>query len=135
MTKKKNSNLRKAAKVKNDEFYTRLTDIENELSHYRDHFKNKIVYCNCDDQLDGGWGDVIADIYEKYNSIDTTMTFSTEESYLVDDYLTPSNKENIKTFTIVNPVLEILIKDEYVQRSFSSNKAGDLTIGIVTSYS
>ena len=53
MTKKRktstNSNLRKAAKVKNDEFYTRLTDIENELSHYRDHFKNKIVYCNCDD--------------------------------------------------------------------------------------
>ena len=82
------------------------------------------------DKLDGGWGDIIADTYKKYNSIDTTMTFSTEEGYLVDDYLTPSTKENIKTFTIVNPVLEILIKDEYVQRSFSSNKAGDLTIGI-----
>lgn len=63
------------------------------------------------------------------------MTFSTEEGYLVDDYLTPSIKENIKTFTIVNPVLEILVKDKYVQRSFSSNKAGDLTIGITTSYS
>lgn len=52
MTKKKtstNSNLRKAAKVKNDEFYTRLSDIENELSHYKEHFKNKIIYCNCDD--------------------------------------------------------------------------------------
>ena len=53
MTKKKgagtNSKLRKAAKVKNDEFYTRLTDIENELFHYKDHFKNKIIYCNCDD--------------------------------------------------------------------------------------
>lgn len=58
------------------------------------------------------------------------MTFSTEEGYLVDDYLTPSIKENIKTFTRVNPVLEILVKDEYVQRSFSSNKAGDLTIGV-----
>ena len=44
-----NSNLRKAKKTKNDEFYTQLPDIENELRHYRDHFKGKVVYCNCDD--------------------------------------------------------------------------------------
>ena len=53
MTKKKgtgtNSNFNKAKREKNDEFYTRLTDIENELCHYKDHFKNKIIYCNCDD--------------------------------------------------------------------------------------
>ena len=52
MTKKKtstNSNLRKAAKNKNDEFYTQLSDIENELSHYKYHFRDKIIYCNCDD--------------------------------------------------------------------------------------
>ena len=53
MTKKKgastNSNLRKAAKVKNDEFFTPLNEIEKELVYYKDHFKNKIVYCNCDD--------------------------------------------------------------------------------------
>jgi hypothetical protein len=48
-TGKKNSNLRKAAKVKQDEFYTQLSDIENELKHYREHFKGKVVYCNCDD--------------------------------------------------------------------------------------
>ena len=35
--------------MKNDEFYTQLTDIENELKYYRQHFKNKVVYCNCDD--------------------------------------------------------------------------------------
>ncbi len=46
---KKNKNLRKANAVKNDEFYTRLTDIEKELEHYKDHFKNKIIFCNCDD--------------------------------------------------------------------------------------
>ena len=34
---------------KEDEFYTRLVDIENELSNYTDKFKDKIVYCNCDD--------------------------------------------------------------------------------------
>lgn len=44
----KNSNLHKAKGVKNDEFYTRLEDIEKELSNYKQHFENKIVYCNCD---------------------------------------------------------------------------------------
>ena len=46
---KKNQNLTKAKSAKNDEFYTQLTDIEKELIHYRCHFKNKVVYCNCDD--------------------------------------------------------------------------------------
>ena len=45
----KNKNLRKASKVKNDEFYTKLTDIEKELRYYKKHFKDKIVFCNCDD--------------------------------------------------------------------------------------
>ena len=44
-----NSNLHRAKKAKNDEFYTLLSYIENELRHYRDHFKDKVVYCNCDD--------------------------------------------------------------------------------------
>ena len=43
------ANLRKARAVKNDEFYTQLTDVSKELIHYKQHFKNKIVYCNCDD--------------------------------------------------------------------------------------
>ena len=47
--KVKNSNLSKAKKEKNDEFYTKLTDIENELYHYWPHFKGKTIYCNCDD--------------------------------------------------------------------------------------
>lgn len=45
----KNENLKKAKKEKNDEFYTQLTDIEKELRHYKKHFKDKIVFCNCDD--------------------------------------------------------------------------------------
>ena len=43
-----NENLRTAKRVKNDEFYTRYEDIEKELIHYKDQFKGKIVYCNCD---------------------------------------------------------------------------------------
>lgn len=44
-----NSSLATAKKAKEDEFYTQLSDIENELRHYRKHFKDKVVYCNCDD--------------------------------------------------------------------------------------
>lgn len=44
-----NTNLHQALKQKKDEFYTQLCDIENELCHYREHFKGKTVLCNCDD--------------------------------------------------------------------------------------
>jgi hypothetical protein len=43
------SNLKKAKTNKKDEFYTQLADIERELGHYKNHFKDKIVFCNCDD--------------------------------------------------------------------------------------
>ena len=44
-----NTNLRTAKKSKNDEFYTQYTDIEKEMRYYKDFFKGKVVYCNCDD--------------------------------------------------------------------------------------
>lgn len=44
-----NSRLQKAKKQKKDEFYTQLSDIEKELAHYKDCFKDKTVLCNCDD--------------------------------------------------------------------------------------
>ncbi len=44
-----NSALTAAKAAKKDEFYTQLTDIEKELSHYKEHFKGKTVLCNCDD--------------------------------------------------------------------------------------
>ena len=44
-----NANLTQAKKNKKDEFYTQLSDIERELSHYNEHFRGKIVLCNCDD--------------------------------------------------------------------------------------
>ena len=45
----KNNNLHTAKTAKNDEFYTMLTDIEKEMRYYKDFFKGKVVYCNCDD--------------------------------------------------------------------------------------
>lgn len=45
----KNDNLHKAKDAKNDEFYTRIDDVAEELRHYKKHFAGKVVLCNCDD--------------------------------------------------------------------------------------
>lgn len=50
-----NTNLSAAKRAKNDEFYTQLTDIEKELRHYRKHFKDKTVLCNCDDPFESNF--------------------------------------------------------------------------------
>ena len=44
-----NQYFHRASHQQNDDFYTQLSDIENELRHYRHHFRDKVVYCNCDD--------------------------------------------------------------------------------------
>ena len=54
-TKNLNTNLHKAAKAKKDEFYTQLVDIEKELRHYKAQFKNKVIYCNCDDPFESNF--------------------------------------------------------------------------------
>lgn len=51
----RNENLHAANKAKNDEFYTQFPDIANELKHYREHFRGKIVFCNCDDPYESNF--------------------------------------------------------------------------------
>lgn len=48
-------NLRKAKENKNNEFYTQLADIEEELKHYKEHFKWKTIFCNCDDPFESNF--------------------------------------------------------------------------------
>ena len=50
-----NKNLGTAKRQKKDEFYTQLSDIENELKHYKDFFKGKTVLCNCDDPFESNF--------------------------------------------------------------------------------
>lgn len=38
-----------AKAAKKDEFYTQLSDIEREMQNYKEHFKDKVIYLNCDD--------------------------------------------------------------------------------------
>ena len=51
----KNSNVNAARIAKKDEFYTQLADIENELKHYRQHFRGKVILCNCDDPYESNF--------------------------------------------------------------------------------
>ena len=44
-----------AKRNKADEFYTQLADIEKELRHYKDYFKDKVVFCNCDDPYESNF--------------------------------------------------------------------------------
>lgn len=50
-----NSVLSNAKKAKQDEFYTQLEDISNELKHYKGLLRGKVVFCNCDDPYESNF--------------------------------------------------------------------------------
>lgn len=55
MPEPRNRNLNAALRAKKDEFYTQMDDISNELKHYREHFRGKVVLCNCDDPYESNF--------------------------------------------------------------------------------
>src|SRR3954466_5209401 len=50
-----NQTFARASRAKNDEFYTELADVESELRHYREQFRGKVVFCNCDDPYESNF--------------------------------------------------------------------------------
>jgi len=69
MTKQKgntSTSLNSAKKAKNDEFYTQLSDIADELYHYREQFRDKSIFCNCDDPYESNFFKYFA---LKFNSL------------------------------------------------------------------
>ena len=97
----KNKNLAAAKKEKNDEFYTQLADIENELRHYKEHFKDKTVFCNCDDPYESnfvkyfamnfnalGLKKLIATCYATSPIMNTQFTLFGEEEKIPDEKTT-----------------------------------------------
>lgn len=60
-----NQTLHIAKSAKKDEFYTQLSDIESELKYYEKHFKNKVVFCNCDDPRNSNFFNYFAYNFEK----------------------------------------------------------------------
>jgi len=62
----RNRSLLAANKAKYDEFYTQLTDIEEELKHYRKSFRDKTIYCNCDDPTISNFSKYFSLNFEKF---------------------------------------------------------------------
>lgn len=111
-----NSNLQAANKAKKDEFYTQLSDIANELKHYKQHFAGKIVFCNCDDPYESnffkyfalnfnvlGLKKLIATCYDGSPVADTQMClFEPDEPYGKQEKTRVPHKIVITEVTDVN---------------------------------
>lgn len=82
--------LDKAKENKRDEFYTQRVDIENELKHYKKHFNNKIVYCNCDDPEYSNFYFFFKEQFHNYNLkklITTHYSLNKKKSYKIEIFI------------------------------------------------
>jgi len=99
MYKSKNTNitLNKAKDVKKDEFHTQLSDIECELKHYKDHFKGKVVYCNCDDPRYSNFPKYFLDNFAELELERLIATCKNDEcSFYLDSYSSDTEKYKIE---------------------------------------
>lgn len=108
-----NKLLQKAKKSKSDEFYTQLCDIESELEHYKTHFKDKVVFCNCDDPRisnffkyfssnfeELGLKKVITSCYRE-QSEDLFNQMSSERGFFYEYQNTPDQKSRLKSMQVM----------------------------------
>ena len=102
-----------AKKNKNDEFYTQLSDIENELKHYKEHFKNKVVFCNCDDPRESNF---FKYFIRNFNRLGLKKLIIT--TYI--NSLTANGKRNVVYKISINKLEDIndydLITDELIDK-------------------
>lgn len=90
-----NTNLGKAGKAKKDEFYTQLTDIEKELRNYKEQFRGKVVYCNCDDPFESNFFKYFASNF-KALGLKKLITTSYSGSPIIGQQLLPLDMEGLK---------------------------------------
>lgn len=95
--------LKNASKAKKDEFYTQLTDIEKELKHYRDQFKDKIVYCNADDPFESDFFKYFAANFNLLG-IKKLIATSYAGSPIVGNQLSVFDIEGVKTAETKEPM-------------------------------
>ena len=81
----KSDNLRNAKNTKNDEFYTRLEDIEKELPNYAKFLSGKSVYCNCDDPVKSNFWKYLHENFThfKLKSLISTHYEKNKQSYMM----------------------------------------------------
>lgn len=114
-TKSKSENLRAAKAAKNDEFYTQFNDIQNELQHYERHFKNKIVYCNCDDPMQSHFFGYFLIFFERLGLKGLITTCYKSANFdKISDHKSPKQsvmievrKENFKDFARYSELLSL----------------------------
>ena len=94
-TKSLNKSLHKASRAKNDEFYTQLGDIANELKHYLDQLHGKVIFCNCDDPFESNFFKYFA---ANFNTLGLKKLIATSylKSPIVGDQLSLFDIEGLK---------------------------------------
>jgi hypothetical protein len=116
----KHSLLLKAKINKSDEFYTQLVDIQRELQHYKEHFKNKTVFCNCDFE----WSNFVKYFQENFEELGLKkLLFSGyEKESSKGDFRSAESLELLKQADIVvtNPPFSLF--REYVSQLTEHNK-------------
>jgi len=93
--KSPNHYLRKAGQAKNDEFYTQLADIENELKHYKEQFRGKVIFCNCDDPYESNFFKYFANNFN-YLGLKKLITTSYTKSPIAGSQLPLFEVEGLK---------------------------------------
>lgn len=95
----KNTNLQAAKNAKNDNFYTRMEDIIEELRHYTHHFKDKIVYCNCD----ADWSNFWKYFHDNFHDLGLKKLIAThyEEKGYTTELLLKRNKKITRVVIII----------------------------------
>lgn len=88
-------NLLDAKEKKKDEFYTQLSDIENELSHYKKYFYNKTIYCNCDDPYESNFFKYFAINFEQLH-LKKLITTCYKTSVIMGEQLSLFDDDNDK---------------------------------------
>lgn len=98
----KNKNMNAAKINKNDEFYTQFSDINNEVMKYKDQFKDKIIYLNCDDPEESNFFKFFAMNFNffKLKKLISTHYHDTEPTYKLE--LTRDNVEEYVNFINVD---------------------------------
>lgn len=80
VTRALNKNFHKAKRAKNDEFYTLLNDVANELKHYREELRGKVVLCNCDDPFESNFFKYFADNFNVLGLRKLVATWNHEDN-------------------------------------------------------
>ncbi|RAK47825.1 hypothetical protein BHX94_12140 (plasmid) [Macrococcoides bohemicum] len=99
----RNEKMYLAKAAKKDEFYTQISDIENEFKNYEKHFKDKHIFCNCDDPEYSNFWRYFALNFKRLGLKQLTSThyeYSNDiNAYRMDMYsVVPEEAKNKKTF-------------------------------------